>query len=113
MKQVNRCICIFQHALFRASDLDGDFDRAPQYRYYIIMAKPKRYYYLVDNLDPRKGDVIARGLKAIDAVEAVNVDLVQGVVEVVATKNPDLNVQTACEVAGTVLRTKIKKKQLY
>ena len=77
------------------------------------MPKSKRYYYLVDDLDPRKGDLIARGLKAISTIDAVNVDLVQGVVEVVATRNPDINIQTACEVAGTVLRTKIKKKQLY
>ncbi len=76
------------------------------------MSKAKRYYYLVDDLNPHKGDVIARGLKAISTIDAVNVDLTQGVVEVVATRNPDINIQTACEVAGTVLRTKIKKKQL-
>jgi hypothetical protein len=77
------------------------------------MSKAKRFYYLVDDLDPQKGDVIARGLKAITTIDAVNVDLVQGVVEIVATKSPDINIQTACEVAGAVLRTKIKKKQLY
>jgi hypothetical protein len=77
------------------------------------MPKPKRYYYLVDELDPRNGDVIARGLKEISTIEAVNVDLVQGVVEVVASKNPDVNIETACQIAGAVLRTKIKKKQLY
>ena len=79
----------------------------------MAMPKPKRYYYLVDDLDLHKGDVIARGLKAISTIDAVNVDLVQGVVEVVATKSPDANMETACQVAGTVLRTKIKKKQLY
>ncbi len=77
------------------------------------MAKTKRYYYLVDDLNPRKGEVIANGLKAISTIEAVNIDIAQGIVEVVATKNPDVNVETACEVAGTVLRTKMKKKQLY
>ncbi len=76
------------------------------------MPKSKRYYYLIDNLDRNKGDVIARGLKAITTIDAVNVDLVQGVVEVVASRNPDANIQAACEVAGTVLRTKIKKNQL-
>ena len=79
----------------------------------MIMPKLKRYYYLVDDLDPQKGDVIARGLKAISTIEAVNVDLVQGVVEVVASKSPDANMEAACQVSGTVLRTKIKKKQLY
>ena len=89
------------------------FDRSVYYRYDLYMAKTKRYYYLVDDLNPRKGEVIANGLKAISTIEAVNIDIAQGIVEVVATKNPDVNVETACEVAGTVLRTKMKKKQLY
>ncbi len=76
------------------------------------MPKPKRYYYLVDDLNEHKGDVIARGLKAISSVEAVTIDLGQGLLEVLASKNPDMNVQTACDVAGTVLRTKIKKRHL-
>lgn len=77
------------------------------------MPKPKRYYYLVDLLDSRTGDIIARGLKEISTIEAVKVDLTQRVVEVVASRNPDINVQAACDLAGTVLRTKIKKKQLH
>jgi hypothetical protein len=77
------------------------------------MPKAKRFYYLVDNLNPQKAEIIAKGLKAVDSIEAVNVDLRQGIVEVVALRNPDLNVTAACDVAGTILRTKIKKKQLY
>lgn len=77
------------------------------------MPKSKRYFYLVDEMDSQKGDVIAKGLKAISTVEAVTIDLTQGVVEILASRNPDINIQTACDVAGTVLRTKIKKKQLY
>ena len=76
------------------------------------MPKPKRYYYLVDNLNPQRGDLIARGLKEITSIDAVNVDLTQGLIEVVASRSPDTNVEAACEVAGTILRTKIKKKQL-
>ena len=77
------------------------------------MPKAKRFYYLVDNLNPQRGEIIAKGLKAVDSIEAVNVDLSQGIIEVVALRNPDLNVSAACDVAGTVLRTKIKKKQLH
>ena len=79
----------------------------------MFMPKAKRFYYLVDNLDMHKGEIIARGLKAVDSIEAVNVDLGQGIVEVVALRNPDLNVSAACDVAGTILRTKIKQKQLH
>ena len=81
--------------------------------YYLSMPKSKRFYYLVDNLDPQRGDLIAKGLKAISSVEGVGIDLTQGVLEVVANRNPDAHVQVACDVAGTVLRTKIKKKSLY
>ena len=76
------------------------------------MPKAKRYYYLVDDMNPQKGDLIARGLKAITSIDAANVDLTQRIVEVVATRKPDTNVETACSVAGTILRTKIKKKHL-
>jgi hypothetical protein len=77
------------------------------------MPKPKRYYYLVDQLDPRRGDLIARGLKAVTSVDAVSVDLKQSIIEVVASRDPGHNVQKACEVAGTIFRTPIKKKHLY
>ncbi len=77
------------------------------------MAKAKRYYYLVDNLDSQRGEVISKGLKAISTIEGVNVDVSQGIVEVLATAKPDTNVQVACDMAGTVIRSKIKKKQLY
>ena len=76
------------------------------------MAKAKRYFYLVDNLDATKADVISRGLKALTTVTGVSVNLGQGIVEVVATVNPDEHVKMACDVAGTVMRTKLKKRQM-
>ncbi len=76
------------------------------------MPKPKRYYYLVDNLDPQRSDLIARGLKAVTTVDAVSVDLTQSIIEVVASRDPGHNVRTACEVAGSIFRTSIKKKHL-
>ena len=77
------------------------------------MAKVKRFYYLVDDLTPEKSEVMARGLKALSIVEGVKIDVAQNLVEIVATRNPDSNVQMACDVAGTVLRTKMKKKQAF
>ena len=77
------------------------------------MPKPKRYYYLVDQLDPSRGDLIARGLNAVTSVDAVNVDLKQCIIEVVASRDPEHNVRAACEVAGTIFRTPLKKKHLY
>lgn len=76
------------------------------------MAKPKRYFYLVDNLDVGKGDMISRGLKAVSTIDSVGVDLGQGIVDVISKSNPDEHVRIACEVAGTVIRTKLKKRQV-
>ena len=76
------------------------------------MAKPKRHFYLVDNLDVGKGDMISRGLKAISTIDSVGIDIGQGVVDVISKTNPDEHVRIACEVAGTVIRTKLKKRQV-
>lgn len=76
------------------------------------MAKLKRHFYLVDNLDAQKGAMISRGLKAVSTIESVGVDLAQGIVNVSSSSNPDAHVQMACDVAGTVIRTKLKKKQV-
>lgn len=76
------------------------------------MAKAKRYFYLIDNLDDQKSDIISRGLKAVSSITGVNVDIGQGMVEVVANSNPDTHVNMACDVAGTVMRTKLKKRQI-
>ena len=76
------------------------------------MPKPKWHYYLIDNLDAARGDIISRGLKAISSVQGVKIDIAQGVVEVLSTQKPDEHIQIACKVAGTTLRTKIKRRQM-
>jgi hypothetical protein len=77
------------------------------------MAKPKSHYYLIDNLDANRAEIITRGLKAVSSITGVSVKLSQGIVEVVSASNPDVHMKMACDVAGTVMRTKIKKSQLY
>ena len=77
------------------------------------MAKAKRHYYLVDDLDSENGEIISRGLKAVTSISGVTINLNQGVIEVVSTINPDTHVRMACDVAGTAIRTKLKKKHLH
>ena len=77
------------------------------------MAKAKQYYYLIDSLDANKGEMISRGLKAVEAISGVTIDLKQGIVGVTSTINPEAHIQMACDLAGTVVRTKLKKRSLY
>ena len=76
------------------------------------MAKAKRYFYLVDNLTPKNGAILKRGLQTVSIITGVGVDVRKGVIEVTATKNPEVNVRAACNDAGAPLRRKIKKKLL-
>ena len=75
------------------------------------MEKPKQHFYLIDNLDTARADMISRGLKAVSSIESVGVDVGQGIVNVVSKGNPDEHVRVACDVAGTVIRTNLKKRQ--
>ena len=77
------------------------------------MAKAKKHFYLVDNLDTTTGDTISRGLRSVSTITGVTIDSGQGVVEVVATTNPDAHVKMACDVAGAAIRMKMKKRHLY
>ena len=76
------------------------------------MAKVKRYYYLLDNLTAQKGELLKQGLKAVSTVIGVGVDIRQSILEISANRNPHDHVKTACDVAGTPIRAKIKKKLL-
>ena len=76
------------------------------------MAKTKRYHYLVDGLTQSAGEVISKGLEAVESIEAVRIDVGRGMLEVVSSHTPDANVEMACNLAGAVIRTKLKKKHL-
>jgi hypothetical protein len=76
------------------------------------MAKMKRYHYLIDGLTQSAGSVISKGLEAVESIEAVNIDISRGMIEVVSSHTPDANVEMACSLAGAVIRTKLKKKHL-
>lgn len=74
------------------------------------MARAKRHYYLIDNLTAARAETITRGLKAITSVTGVHVNMTEKLLEVISARNPDEHVRVACNVAGAVLRTKVKRK---
>ena len=76
------------------------------------MAKAKRFAYIVDGLTPANAEAIARGLDALTIIQSLKIDIRQNLLEVTATRNPDANVEMACEMSGTVMRAKLKKRHL-
>jgi hypothetical protein len=76
------------------------------------MAKINRFFYLVDKLDSRSTAVMEKSLNMIPEIHSVSISPKQGLVEVYAKKDVEDQVKLACDVAGSIFRTKIKKKEL-
>ena len=89
------------------------FDLDSVISYIAAMARIKPFYYLIDGLNPEKGEQIRQSLKALMEVDDARFSVNQGVVEVFAKKDMEDQVRLACTVAGTGFRTKVKKKDLY
>lgn len=72
------------------------------------MPRGKRYAYIVDGLTPEKGEIIAKGLRAVPDVFEVDVLPNRGVVQVRARKDVEDQIRIACDIAKTRFRTKMK-----
>ncbi len=81
--------------------------------YIAAMARVKPFFYLIDGLNREKGEQIRHSLKALTEIEDARFSVDQGVIEVLAQKDMEEQVRLACNVANTVFRTKVKKKDLY
>ncbi len=77
------------------------------------MFKPKTYYYLIDSLNDRTADILKKALATVSSIVGVNIDVSSGIMIIKAGKDVEVNVKAACNAAGTTLRTKLKKKDLY
>lgn len=72
------------------------------------MPRGKRYAYIVDGLTEEKGEVIAKGLRAVSDIFEVDVMPKRGVVQVRARKDVEDQVRIACGIAKARFRTKMK-----
>jgi uncharacterized alpha/beta hydrolase family protein len=77
-----------------------------------LMPRFNTFYYLVDRLDSENAPVIRKSLKIVPEVNAVEVSPQQGLIEVQAKRDIEPQVKMACEVAGALFRTRVKKKEL-
>ena len=89
------------------------FDKElPPVYYNFIMGKAKQFYYVVDKLNKDSAETIRASLNVVPEIEKVFVSVTDGVIEVYAKKNVEKQVEMACDVAGALFRTSVKKKSL-
>ena len=75
------------------------------------MAKSKLYTYIIDGLSTDKGDRIRKALQNIPEIKSITADVTQGTVELFATKDAEIELKYACDIAGASFRVKIKSKK--
>ncbi|GAG84135.1 unnamed protein product [marine sediment metagenome] len=76
------------------------------------MAKIRTFYYLVDSLDRSIAADIRSALDTISGIESINMRLNENIIEVHSLRDVEEQLTMACIVAGTTLRTKVKKKDI-
>ena len=75
------------------------------------MAKPKMHTYIIDGLSDEKGDKIRKALRKIPEIKSITINTMEGTVAVFSTKDHEVEIKYACEIAGATFRIKIKAKK--
>jgi hypothetical protein len=75
------------------------------------MGKLKSYYYVVDSLTAAKVPALKRAIQTIAGVEESIVRVEEGLVEVIADRDPEDGLKIACAIGDTTLRTRLKKRK--
>ena len=75
------------------------------------MAKLKIHTYIIDNLSDDKGDKIRKALEKIPEIKSITINTTEGTVALLSTKDHEIELKYACDIAGVSLRTKIKTKK--
>lgn len=79
----------------------------------MIRRMARSFLYLIDGLNVERGHRLKRALEQVPGVAKVTVQADQGVIEVRASRDPEIQVKMACSIAGTVFRVKMKKRSLF
>ena len=75
------------------------------------MSKLKSFTYIIDGLSTEKGEKIKKALQNIPEIKSITVDVIQGTVELFSTKDTEIEVKLACDIAEATFRVKIKTKK--
>lgn len=76
------------------------------------MGKGKPYGYLLDGLTPERAEVMTKALRSVPEIKSITVRASEGIIKVMATRDPETQIKLACDVAGCVFRLKLGKGQL-
>lgn len=77
------------------------------------MAKLKLHTYIIDNLSDDKGDTIRKALQKIPEIRSITINVIDGTVAILSTKDHETELNYACDIAGVSFRIKIKTKKNY
>jgi len=75
------------------------------------MAKSKQYSYIIDGLSSEKGEKIKKALQNIPEVKSITINIQSGTVDLISTKDLEIELKYACDIAGASFRVQIKKKK--
>ena len=75
------------------------------------MAKLKSFTYIIDGLSTDKGEKIRKALQNIPEIKSITVNAIEGTVALLSTKDHEIEMKYACDIAGASLRVKIKTKK--
>lgn len=75
------------------------------------MAKTKLFTYIIDDLNAENGEIIKKALQKIPEIKSITIDTIQGTVALLSTKDYEIEVKYACEIAGASFRIKMKTKK--
>ena len=75
-------------------------------------SKTKEYIYLLDGLNEENSEKLKISLKSVDFITNIKVDARSGIVQLGAKSNPETQLKMACALAGCLIRTQVKKRNL-
>ncbi len=75
------------------------------------MAKLKNYSYIIDNLSSENGDKIKKALQNIPEIKSITINVPSGTVDLISSKDGEIELKYACDIAGASFRVQIIKKR--
>ena len=79
--------------------------------YIHFMAKSKSYSYIIDNLSSDNGEKIKKALKNIPEIKSITINISSGTVDLISSKDAEIELKYACDIAGASFRVQINKKK--
>ena len=75
------------------------------------MAKSKNYSYIIDNLSSVNGEKIKKALQNISEIKSITINVSSGTVDLISSKDAEIELKYACKIAGANFRVKIEKRR--